>query len=268
MLKRWFKDRELVVIMIPLLSKLNTIMRMTLKTSQKDMIHSLLSNKKVLLCQEQKSKRNGKTTTRTLPLEFRKIRLLLNNNGMTNMLKKRKRNLLSSSKHNMSTKTTLRIFQKDSNQFLFTEREEMHSSLQLILNWSKRRKILDWKTNQTRSKPFKISKLKKTVDLKSSKTFSSMMKLILMKMIPKTFPSIKTQVPMTNTTPRCGTIRSINRPLPSRLILKNKLIKKTRKEKLMTLPRRRSTNKKSKLRKWPRNSRKKRRQPRNNNWLR
>jgi len=81
-----------------------------------------------------------------------------------------------------------------------------------------------------------------------SKMFRSRILSLLMTMIPKIFPWIRTQVPMTNITPRCGTNRSINRPLLSRKILKNKRIKKTPKEKLTSLLKRRRDKLKSQRR--------------------
>jgi ribosomal protein L28 len=92
----------------------NTIMRTTLKTSQKELIHSPLS-KEELPCQESKNKRNGKIITRIPPLEFKEIDKSTKKTVIVNMLKKRMPNLMSSFKLLMSTtatKTTLKIFQK------------------------------------------------------------------------------------------------------------------------------------------------------------
>jgi len=121
--KRWFKERDKVVIMIPLISKplltsillTNMTMRTTLKIFQKELTHSPLS-KEEPPCQEWKSNRNGKNTTKTLPLEFKEIEKSTRMLGIANMLKKRMPNLMSSFKLDMSTtatKTILRIFQMD-----------------------------------------------------------------------------------------------------------------------------------------------------------
>jgi hypothetical protein len=91
---------------------------------------------------------------------------------------------------------------------------------------------------------------------------------LLMMMIPKIFPSIKTQALMINTTPRCGTKRSINRLLPSRLILNNKKTKKKPKWKSMRPPRRKSVNSNLQKKSRPRERKMKRRLSRNSNWLR